>query len=251
MEKRKRESLSDYPKSKKKKQVYAKKVFKSNSTQNLIGKGSMKEVNCKDQAFTPGASIPTCLLASVAYIEPTVAGLGLATGYTCINTLSQGNSVSQRVGNKVVFTSIRVTGTISASDSQDITDTGPIRVVVVYDKQTNGAAPAITEILANVSSDGSYSTTFNSGIKISNRKRFVVLRDQTFTFGGLGSDDAIHCIDWFIKKKMETTYATTSTPPTVANIMTGAIYLLVFYPANSFTHVPTVSDWNIRTRFMD
>ena len=226
------------------------KFSSNNVQQNLIGKSSLKEIKCRDQVFSPGGTVSSTLLASVVYIEPTVAGLGLATGYTCINTLEQGNGVSQRIGNKVVIKSIMIQGMIAAPVTVDATDTGGVRVIVVYDKQTNGAAPAITEIIGNVSTAGGYATGFNSPIKITNKNRFVVLRDHIFPMGG-NIDQASHSFKWFIKKQLETTYSSTSSPPTVANITTGAIFLLTFIGAGQFTHSPDINDFNVRIRYED
>lgn len=218
--------------------------------QQLIGKSSFNEVKCRDQVFTPGVDLPVIETQALIYVEPTVAGLGLATGYTCINCCSQGNGISQRIGNKIVIRNIRIKGAIEANDAQDLTDTGNVRLVIVYDKQTNGAAPAYTNILESIDTAGGTSTMFNSSIKISNKNRFVVLRDEVFSFDGVGGKGTYH-FDYFIKKKLEVVFSSTASPPTVANISTGAIYLLVFAETDAFTHVPIIRDVNVRMRYDD
>lgn len=207
------------------------------------------EIKCKDQILAPSVAIGTVIIGNVAYIEPTVAGLGLATGYTCINTLSQGSQISQRIGNKVVIKSLRVKGTILPSETADSTDYGMVRVAVVYDKQTNGTAPAATEIFASIDSAGAFTTQFQAPLKITNKKRFTVLRDENFVINGI--NDSAHKIDWYIKRKMPVEYNSTATPPTVANITTGAIYLVVFCNGGTFTHVPQIQDFQIRMRYFD
>jgi len=172
--------------------VVLKKRRVQSKVQGLIGKSTFNELKCRDQQFTPGAPIATVAYANVAYVTPTVAGLGLATGYTCLNCVEQGNGVSQRIGNKIVITSIRLRGTITPSKTADTTDYGFVRVLMVYDKQTNGAAPLIGDIISNISTSGSFATAFNSGIKITNRNRFVMLRDQIFEMGATGSSNVHH-----------------------------------------------------------
>jgi len=225
-----------------------------NVQQNLIGRSSLfntTEVKCKDLSLTPATVIATVATANLAHINPEAggAGNGLATGYTTINAIQQGNAVSQRIGDKVTIKSIRVKGLINIADDADLTDNGHVRCMVVLDKQCNGAAPVYSDIIASVDYAGAYSTPFNSSIKICNKKRFVVLKDETFNLGWQ-SDQAIK-IDWFIKNRLETEYISTAGPPTIANIATGAVYLLVFACAGEFTHLPRVVDFNIRVRYFD
>jgi len=221
--------------------------FGSNQ-QMLIGKSTLTEIKCRDQMFTPGAQIALVTTANVAYVAPTIAGLGLATGFSCINTLQQGNGVAQRIGDKVVFRSITVNGCICCADDNTIVDQGHIRVMVVYDKQTNGATPLIGDIIANVNSDNSYNVAFNSSIRIANRKRFVCLKNKIYNMGY--TDNASIHFKYYIKKNLETTYSGSSDPPTLAQVMNGAIYLLIFTSVG-FTHPPLINDINCRLRYSD
>lgn len=217
----------------------------------LVGKSSIREIKCRDQIFSPGASIPGTVYTGVTYVEPTVAGLGLATGYTCLNCLEQGNGISQRIGNKVVLKSLRLKGQLSLDDSTTppLGYTATYRVMVVYDKQTNGAAPVIGDIIANVGTAGAYVTAFNSGIRINNKNRFVVLKDKTFDLSDYSAVNQID-IDWFIKKNLETVYSATTNPPTITQISSGAILLLVFTDGLEGA-LPYLANFNCRLRYED
>lgn len=225
-------------------------VKRRNPVQTLVGRpSSFKETKCRDQVFSPGASVALGLIGTVAYAEPTVAGLGLGTGYSCVNLCSQGPAVSQRIGNKIVIKNIRVRGRFQLYNTQVAADMCFVRALLVYDKQTNGAAPAITEILADVDTTGSYSTIFNSGVKIANRKRFVVLRDQVYRLavGDIENNE----VDWFVKKNMEVTFNNTHSPPVVGDCTTGAIYLVMYYGPTVTTDSPVLSDFTVRIRYDD
>jgi len=97
------------------------------------------------------------------FASATVATTGLLSG--SLNTIAQGDGESQRNGRKVVIKSIWVRGsielnpdtTIAADQSADV-----IRVVLVQDKQCNGASWAVTDYL--VSNDyQSFKNLENSG----------------------------------------------------------------------------------------
>lgn len=218
-----------------------------NVQQNLIGKTSMKEIKCRDQVFATTA-ISTGVISGLSYVEPTVAGAGLATGYTCLNCLTQGIGASQRIGNKVVIKSLRITGTIVANPAATSADNGNIRIVIFYDKQTNEAAPAYTEVLADIQTDLSYNSHYESKMKIANKKRFVVLRDKVIPIN-YGDNGSCH-IDWFIKKDLEVEYSSTAAPPTVANINTGAIFMFIFGNA-TYSNQPQYRYVHARIRFED
>jgi len=227
-----------------------KNFSKTNVQQQLIGgTTSMKEIKCRDQIFTPGVMIDTTLEAAVAYIEPSVAGLGLATGYTCINCTAQGSGVSMRVGNKIVIKSLRITGTITKGEGATVADDGMVRVLVVYDKQTNGAAPSVSTIISNIGTGGASATAFNSPININYKNRFVTLRDQYVKIGY--HTDCIYNIDMYIKKKMEVVYKATNAVPLVTDIASGAIYLLIFTETGDYDIKPTINNINVRMRYED
>jgi len=226
---------------------------RGNAQQMLIGKSNIMEIKCKDQVFTPGAALATTTIGNVAYVEPTAAGLGLATGYSCINTMNNGSQKYERIGDKVVIKSISVEGTIASADDADLTDNGLVRCMLIYDKQCNGAAPAITSIIQSEVATGAQSTIFSSPIKMSNRKRFVVLRDEYHSIGGQAGDSVKH-IKWFVKQRLETNYNGTdahAAEAAVTRIATGAIYFLIFTDSAIFTHLPRLSNFHIRVRYFD
>lgn len=82
-------------------------------------------------------------------IVPGIAGTIIGAG---VETIQQGTSDATRVGNEIDLVSVTVRGTISDSTAAP----GPypagwIRLVLFYDKQTDGTAPTVTNVLEGAS----------------------------------------------------------------------------------------------------
>lgn len=88
-------------------------------------------------------------------------------------TIAQGTTESQRIGRKVVIKSINwryrlfLPATTSSASTSDI-----VRMIVFIDKQANGAAAGVTDLLE--------SADFQSFNQLANKSRFTVLHDKTF-----------------------------------------------------------------------
>lgn len=82
-----------------------------------------------------------------------------------INVVPLGDDAHSRDGRKIVMKSILVTGYGQSADTR-----GAPRVMVVYDNQTNGALPLITDILT----ENNWAAPHN----LNNRNRFKVLYDN-------------------------------------------------------------------------
>jgi len=99
-------------------------------------------------------------------LQPPLSNAWIAAA-TLLNPLSQGASPDTRVGRKVNYTSME----FKWSATLDPTSVGgsPIRSVVVYDKQANGAIPGPTDVFET--------DDFTSPLNLGNSERFVVLMD--------------------------------------------------------------------------
>ena len=78
--------------------------------------------------------------------------------------------------------SLHLTGLIHSTGQQ--ADQDYCRLLVVYDRQTNGALPAASDILKDYDQSGSSSTGVFSGINPDNRERFVILADYRLAMPG-------------------------------------------------------------------
>lgn len=109
------------------------------------------------------------------YVD-TSLGFDINTGAlgSLLNGLQPGSSASQRIGMNCEFKSLefraRVTSTAATGVDQYC------RMLIVQDKQSNGVAPGIGDILINAST--------TAPRNLANRKRFRILWDKTFAMGG-------------------------------------------------------------------
>lgn len=197
---------------------------------------SLQEVKCFDVNTQMPLSIGIPTYSSASGAEPSSAW----QGYTCINEVTQGAAVYQRIGNKVVFRSIHarfciymLTGTIGAA----------IRIALIYDRQPNGAYPAGAEM---------FQTTLTtmprySPLNIGNKSRFSIIRDQVVDLSV--QSNYSKSIQIYAKGRWETEYAGVGTG-TIGDIKTGAIYLYIVEPWATGGHCD-LSSGTVRLRYYD
>lgn len=154
-----------------------------------------------------------------------------------VNGVGQGTDDTQRIGRRYTNVSIQMRYNISVNST---TATSAVaRVMLVQDRQVNGALPSLTDILA-LSSD-------IAPMNLNNRDRFKVLYDQEHTVQPQGPQ--IEYCKMYKKIMVETTNTSTTTSA-IAGIATGAIYLVCVGNGNSDT---TCAQGNlfVRVRFTD
>lgn len=166
--------------------------------------------------------------------------VGLATTAATINLLNgiaQGVASGERIGRKVTMKSLFLRGYFSYQGAT--TGSVPIRVLIVYDNQTNAVAPVATDIVLQ--------DTIVSPMNLGNAQRFKVLYDHVFNMGQ-NSQQTIN-FQKYIKLNHEITYNTGATN-TVGSIQTGSVYLLVWTNGGLAGSVPAHNVWS-RIRFVD
>lgn len=97
------------------------------------------------------------------------------------NEIAQGFGESERVGRKCTIKSVqcRARMSIPANDAGTFTLTGDtVRWIIYIDKQTNGAAAGITQVLV----DDSWLAWYN----LANTDRFIIMHDKTYTMNYTG-----------------------------------------------------------------
>ncbi len=99
-----------------------------------------------------------------------------------VNLIAQGTTESTRIGRKCTIRSINWRFNLkqpTASGGAAGTDT--VRVLLVLDKQCNGALPAVTDVLE--------ADNFQSFNNLANKTRFRTLMDRTYELnGGISGD---------------------------------------------------------------
>lgn len=163
------------------------------------------------------------------------------TGMLPLNVILQGATFYNRIGAKVTIKSIQM----KANFILAVAATNTVcRYMIVYDKQTNGAFPALGDILETNDTLG---LTFDAGLNMTNRSRFSMLRDKTFPLDA-GSGIAAHCSE-YIKGRWETEFSTTT--GTIGDIRSGAIYFIAFTNGLGGHDAAYLYDATFRLRYYD
>jgi len=160
-----------------------------------------------------------------------------------LNGVANGTDFTNRIGRKINMVDLEVkmfffpiSGNAYPGDV--------IRVMLIYDKQTNGALPAVSDILTSA-----YPLSFTN---LNNRNRFEVLHDEAValnpqatvgtTLGNGAPENKWR--EFRVKLRHDTIYG--STGANIADIKSGAIYMLTI----SAFAVWQIA-WNARVRFYD
>lgn len=157
---------------------------------------------------------------------------------TLLNALQQGATAQTRIGRKVANKSLYV----RYSMALQATSTGgsPIRILIVYDKQTNGVAPAITDVL--------FANDFNSPNNLNNSDRFITLIDEITDVISVQNNYSI-AKTIFRKIGLETLYKDT-TVGDVTDIISGGIFAFLAQDSAIAVAVPQCLSLT-RLRFVD
>lgn len=159
-------------------------------------------------------------------------------GTNLLNGLARGTQMNQRVGRKVTMKSLLIRGTFQIAATS--TGNAPCRVMVVYDRQTNTTAPAITDVLL--------SDEFLSQNNLSNRERFSTICDYITKPVGGGSN--LQEAFTIFKKLDNPIMFNDGNAGTVGDISMGSIYMLVSQAGGIATANPTLTV-KTRIRFTD
>jgi len=161
----------------------------------------------------------------------------------------------QRVGRKITLKSLQIRGLLLPSD--DTTADQQIRMLIVFDKQSNGAAPTWGDVIKSQNISGTTSSTHMDMVNLDNRDRFEIIRDRTWsitkrdttaTQAFSGSPTTI-CVNEFIKLGDRQTVYNAGTAGTVGDIQSGSLYF--FMISNNANASGTNFDVAFRTRFID
>lgn len=154
-------------------------------------------------------------------------------GYT-LNCIAVGSGYFNRIGSKINMKSLHIRGFVGPNGTT-ATDMG--RIVVIYDRQTNGALPALTTILSQRDSAGTAQQSGTSEVNLDYRDRFIILRDYEIYFpstsvaGGVdttsfpGEMSRIDVNMFIPMKDLLTHYKASSAPPVVGDISCGGVYI--------------------------
>lgn len=200
--------------------------------------------------------------------NPIVDTTGTNANAFCLNLVEQGTGSFNRIGRKIHMQSLRLMGAAQCINANVPTTAttlqGPLRMVVVLDRQPNGGnIPTWDTIFGYTDSTGTEASTVFSPLKYDNMDRFKVLKDCileadriTYVPDAEGTDNfcAIEVyFDEYIKlPNIETVYGSSSNPPAITDITTGSLLLFFRTNINLTKNYWNVKDASIaRLRFRD
>jgi len=180
-----------------------------------------------------------------------------------LNAVTIGSSMWNRVGRKVSMKSVYVQGFITASGNNATVSDQFARIMIVYDKQPNGALPSISDVLqdqTNGAGDQHQTTPF-SGLNLNNRDRFEVIADErlylpgyTATTGVAGNVTATadkEHVEIFRKLKgREIHFKADSSPGVIGDISTGSLVMITYGNQASGSEAWALFA-NVRVRYTD
>lgn len=167
--------------------------------------------------------------------------------FTLLNGCSPGDGISSRDGRKIRIKSVEARVYIGGNSSY--TQQSLVRMILFWDKYPNGSATTIDKILEMT--DTAFAIPY-APIDLDNRKRFVILKDKQFSLtpapnGTYTTRKLVH----FKKIKVDKdTVFNNGTAATVADIMSGALYMYVFSDNSNATY-PDTHLVTARVRFTD
>ena len=165
-----------------------------------------------------------------------------------INGLVQGAGQFQRIGNKIAMKSLRIRGQIVNLSTNIQT---MVRIVIVYDKQSNGAIPNSSTVLATRDTAGASTNTAYSFLNMDYVERFTIIRDYAVTLpsvshaagvltnvgfesGQTPTGESMLNVDLFIKLKGLLALYKGATSA-IADIATGGLYMYCLTQAGNNT----------------
>lgn len=172
---------------------------------------------------------------------------------TLLNGMVRGLDASaNRIGRKIFTRQILIRGECATNSAN--TSIAPFagaqlaRIIVVYDKDANGATPAVTDILSTANA--------RSQFNLNNRDRFRILYDKTANFGASQGTNSLYAnacqqlIDINMSVNLPTIY-NSGNAGTSADINHGAIYLVTVGTTAASATLAANFDLTTRIRFND
>jgi len=187
--------------------------------------------------------------------EATYAVENTGTQLALLNGCVAGSQNFNRIGRKICLKSLQIRGYFLATDFS--TAQTFARMIVVYDKQSNGSAPTFANIIQSQNIAGTTSSLATDMVNLDNRDRFEIIRDKQVALAALqntatqafsGAPTILYVEDYIKLGNRETVY-NAGTAGTVGDITSGALY--VFFIASQANAAGVTYTGTFRLRFTD
>lgn len=110
-------------------------------------------------------------------VNTTTVSIHSTGTWTILNALQEGAGFYNRIGRKVQMRSLQLNGYFTRT-GQASGQSEYLRVMILYDRQPNGAFPSVADILRDVNQAGTTSSTSLAGLNMDNAERFMILMDN-------------------------------------------------------------------------
>lgn len=157
---------------------------------------------------------------------------------TLLNHTAQGAGSLNRIGRKITMRSLYVRYSCSLAPTS--LGGSPLRILIVYDKQSNAIAPAITDIL--VAND------FNAVNNLNNSDRFITIADELTKPLSVGNNTSV-AGTIYRKLGLDVIFKDTSAND-ITDITTGSVYAFIAQTSAVTVVTPAVLSF-CRIRFTD
>jgi len=187
-----------------------------------------------------------------------------------INLVTAGSFFFNRVGRKIEMRSVELSYQITTLTATLTTPQDWLRIMIVYDRQTNGAYPAISDVLQDTDSAGANTSGVSAGLNLNNRDRFLVVYDDRTqlpamtntagvvsnafpnSFGGRnGTSTGFGNVHIFRKFKggLVAHFKADSTPAVIGDVATGGLYVITLGTQAVGNY--SITPWKFRVRYTD
>lgn len=193
----------------------------------------------------PAGALRTGRHEEVKICDVNYAQYGLTTTgvFQALNLIQTGTSFNNRQGRKICMRSLYVTGALEFLARANATAQEYIRLIVIYDRQTNGGTPSVADYILSTSQAGVASSTVFDQFNPNNRDRFVTLMDMRITPPmpqqnlsaappnvalTTGTSETINIKRFIPLKGLVTQYKADSSPAVIGDIATGSLLFFAF-----------------------
>lgn len=191
----------------------------------------------------------------------------------CINPMQAGAGFFNRIGRKTKTLSIRVKLQFTHKTTDETANStlgqssNMIRYALIYDRENTGVVPTFNAMFAVTDNQGSLATTLSVPLKLQVADRFRVIADEVLVINPIKTplyvtaatqtqtNYEIHTLDRFYdvsKREFIQSYQSTTNPASIADLSSGAIYL-VLKPLiyNSTYNQISINQGSVRTKVSD
>lgn len=134
--------------------------------------------------FKRGRTVPNAGTKQVDLLEAKYDSGG-AGSIVLLNSLREGPSIYERIGRTVCMKSIYINGVFTRPPAgAQITNQAIIRLMIVYDSQSNGVAPTFANIVQSYNAIANVQSNVTDQLNPDTRDRFKVLCDKIVSLPG-------------------------------------------------------------------